>query len=203
MVVGYTAIFYGVAHKRAPRAKTDGPPMFKPVMSEVGARRGDALAARPPAVAAEDQSTPPARHWIFNRIDIWPSAPGWIAPLTDFTPVTDAQPDPRDGPAPVSKDGRPVRRSILRMVRWLRPSYPADWASAGVQGSVLLDLLIDPNGQPIEIKIAQGSGSQALDQSAARAANDWRFAPPRWNSQPVEVWARIEVRFVARENPAS
>jgi len=89
------------------------------------------------------------------------------------------------------------------MVRWLRPSYPADWASAGVQGSVLLDLLIDPNGQPIEIKIAQGSGSQALDQSAARAANDWRFAPPRWNSQPVEVWARIEVRFVARENPAS
>lgn len=175
--------------------------MLTPVISEVGERRGDALAAKPPAAPVDDQSTPPARHWVFAPIDIWPSAPGWSPTLSDFTPVTDGRPDPPDTP-PISQGGRPVRRPILRMVRWLRPSYPVDWALAGVQGSVVLDLLISPNGRPVEINVAQGSGSPELDRSAARAASDWRFAPPRWRSQPVEVWGRVEVRFVAHAGEA-
>lgn len=202
VLVGYALLFYLVAHTRAPRSSSEGAPMLSPVISKVGVRRGEALAARPPAVAAEDQSMPPAQHWIFPPIDLWPSAPGWTASPSEFTPVTDAQPDPPEKPPAVDKGGRPVRRSILRMARWLRPSYPADWASAGVQGSVVLDLLISPDGQPIEIKVTQGSGFQELDQSAAHAASNWRFAPPRWNSRPVEVWGRIDVRFVARANNA-
>lgn len=197
VLTGYALLFYVVAHTRAPRSSTDGAPMLTPVISQVGVRRGDAPAAKPPAAAGDDQSVAPALHWIFPPIDLWPSAPGWSATPSEFTPVTDAKPDPPDKPPPVSQGGRRIRRSILRMVRWLRPSYSVDRASAGVHGAVVLDLLISPSGQPVEIKVARSSGFQELDQSTVHAASDWRFAPPRWNSRPVEVWGRIEVRFVA------
>jgi len=200
LVIGYAALFYGIAHTRAPPTKTGGLPMLTPVISEVGTRRGDALTAKPLAIGSEDESTPPARHWIFPPIDIWPSASSWSATLSEFTPVTDAQPDPRDTQGLHQHDGPPVNnaragRSTLRMVRWLRPTYPIDWASAGVQGSVVLDLLIDAHGQPLEVVVARGSGSSELDETTLRAARFWRFSPPRFKSRPVEVWGRVEVQY--------
>lgn len=202
---GYLGLLYGVTHTAARRSESTGPPMLTPVISEVGMRRGDALAARPPPTAVEDESsesTPPVRHWIFAPIDIWPSTPGRSATLSEFTPVSEARADPRDlEPAPQNQQpaNKPRRRpSTLRLVRWLRPQYPPDWAAAGVSGSVVLDLLIDPSGKPIAITVAQSSGSAPLDAAALTAAKSWRFAPPRWKSGPVEVWGRVEVRFRPR-----
>jgi TonB family protein len=147
----------------------------------------------------EDQLTPPPGHWRFPPIDIWPSAPSWSPVLTDTTPVTDAQADPPDTQTP-PQEGQPtqkpaLRRSHLRMVRWFRPEYRMEWALTGLEGSVVLDLLIDPNGQPVQTLVAQRSGSPELDEAALRAAHLWRFAPPSWKSRPVEVWGRVEVRF--------
>ncbi len=190
LIAGHAALFYGIARPRATRSSnTGGTPMFGPVVSQVWrAPRGSALAARPPAPSAADTSSPPSRHWTFPAIDVWPSAAGWSPTLTEFTPVTDAQadaPDVRAAP----------RRQHLRMVRWLRPAYPADLAQAGVEGSVLLDISIDARGQPVATTVDQSSGSAELDRAAVRAASLWRFAPPLWKSRPVAVTCRIEVRF--------
>jgi protein TonB len=84
------------------------------------------------------------------------------------------------------------------MVSWLRPEYRADAALAGLECSVVLDLLIAPDGKPVQIALAKGSGTPDLDQAALQAARRWRFAPPRWNSRPVEVWGRVELRFHRR-----
>lgn len=202
LAIVYIALLYGLAHTRAPRSNTNGVPWLTAVISEAGVRRGDTLSARPPAGTLEDDSIPPARHWIFSPIDIWPSEAGWSASVSGFTPVSDARADPRDVQTPI-QTGRPGEkprrnRSTLRMVRWLRPAYPPDLALAGVQGTVVLDLLIDPDGKPVKITVVQGSGSPELDKAASGAANFWRFAPPRWNSRPVEVWGRVEVRFHQR-----
>ncbi len=202
LLSGYLGLLYGVTHTGARRSRSTGLPMLTPVISEVGVRRGDALMGRPPPTAVEDESTPPSRHWIFDPIDIWPSTPGRTAALSEFTPVSEARADPRDlEPAPQNQQSakKPGRRpSTLRLVRWLRPQYPADWAAAGVSGSVVLDLLIDPGGKPVAISVAQSSGSAQLDAAALTAAQRWRFAPPRWKSGPVEVWGRVEVRFRPR-----
>jgi TonB family protein len=174
--------------------------MFGPVISEV-LRRGAPLTSRPldlePAV--EDQLTPPPRYWRFPPIDIWPTAGGSSSILTDTTPVTDAQADPPDTQTP-PRDGQPTqkpasRRSKLRLIRWFRPEYRIEWALAGMEGSVVLDLLISANGQPGQTTMARHSGSPELDEAALRAANLWRFAPPSWKSRPIEVWGRVEVRF--------
>jgi TonB family protein len=199
LLTGYLGLLYGVTHTRAPRSEATGPPMLTPVISEVGVRRGDALVGRPPPAAGEDESPAPARHWIFAPIDIWPSTPGRSAALSEFTPVSEARADPRDSlqnQQPAKKPGR--RPSTLRLIRWLRPQYPPDWAAAGVSGSVVLDLLIDLSGKPVAITVAQSTGSTQLDAAALTAAKSWRFAPPRWKSGPVEVWGRVEVRFHQR-----
>jgi len=70
-----------------------------------------------------------------------------------------------------------------------------EWAVAGMDGSVLLEQRIDAHGQPIKTTVARGSGSPKLDEAALRAANAWRFAPPLWKSQPVDVSSQIELRF--------
>jgi TonB family protein len=205
LVIVHAALFYAMAQMRARQssntgAPLGGPSMFGPVISEAP-RRGAPLTSRAldlePGV--EDQSTPPPRHWRFPPIDIWPSAPGWSSILTDTPPVTDAQADPPDTQTP-TRNGQPnqkppPRPPKLRMVRWFRPEYRNEWALAGMDGSVVLDLLINPSGQPVQTTVAQHSGSPELDEAALRAANLWRFAPPTWKSRPIEVWGRVELRF--------
>lgn len=201
LVIFHAALFYAVAQMRARQSANTGEPlggpsMFGPVISE-GLRHGAPLTSRPLDLetVVADQLTPPPRHWRFPPIDIWPSAPSWSPVLVDTTPVTDAQADPPDTQAP-PQDGQPIkkpapRRSHLRMVRWFRPEYRMEWALTGMEGSVVLDLLIDPNGQPVRTTVAQRSGSPELDEAGLRAALLWRFAPPSWKSRPIEVWGRV------------
>jgi TonB family protein len=201
IAICHGALFYGIAHMRTPRtSNANGPPMFGPIVSKVWVRRSVTISSKPWWPDAEKPLTPPPHHWKFPPIDLWPSAPTSSATLSAFTPVTDARPDPPDTRTPL-QHGRLASksapgRSNLQMARWFRPVYyPIECTLPGLQGSVVLDLLIDPNGRPVEIKVAQSSGSLQLDGAALHAAGLWRFAPPLWKSQPVEVWGRIELRF--------
>src|SRR5262249_52521807 len=199
VVVCHVAFFYSLARTRAARASsTGGAPMFGPVISDVWRPpRGSPLAARPPAPSVEDSSIPPARHWTLPAIDIFPSAHSPTP--SEFTPVTEATADPPD--VQIVSQGKPsdkkpvASRQKLVMVLWVRPQYPNECAWAGMEGSVLLDLKIDASGQPVETAVAQSSGWKELDQAALHAATLWRFAPPRWESRPVAVTCRVEVRF--------
>ena len=96
--------------------------MFGPVISRVWQPRGSVLAARPPAPSVEDTSISPPHDWIFPPIDIWPSPTGWSPAPSEFTPVTEAR-------AGLPDAGAARRRQKLRMVRWLRPAYPAELAA--------------------------------------------------------------------------
>jgi TonB family protein len=191
LVLCYAAVFYSMSRIRALPSGADGPAAFGPVVSQIGEHR-DGMTSRG-FFPTENQSLQPPHDWIFPPIDIWPNPPGWSATLSEFTPVADAQPDPDEVDA--SSNIPASRRSRLHMVRWLRPAYPAEWALAGVEGSVVLELLIDANGQPLQTIVLRSSGSTQLDDSAVQAASAWRFAAPRWDSKPVEVSARVELRY--------
>jgi TonB family protein len=199
LVSCHVVLFYGISQTRAPKSSTDGPPMFGPVVSNEwrDLHQRSVTSRRWSGPMQKDQPAPPSRHWKFPPVDIWPSSASRPATLSGFTPVADAQPDPTDTQTPRDERANkpPVRLSKLRMVRWLRPEYPLEWAVAGMDGSVLLDQRIDAHGQPVKTTVARGSGSPQLDEAALHAANAWRFAPPLWKSQPVEVSSQIEVRF--------
>lgn len=75
------------------------------------------------------------------------------------------------------------------------PAYPAAARRRGIQGDVLLEVLVDEAGQPVRVSLKQGSGHASLDQAAMRAVQDWRFQPARRGGQPIIALALVPVRY--------
>ncbi|HJR13175.1 MAG TPA: energy transducer TonB [Rhodanobacteraceae bacterium] len=76
------------------------------------------------------------------------------------------------------------------------PAYPIQALRAGVQGTVLLKVLVDPSGKPAQVMIQRSSGSRVLDDAARRhVLAAWRFHPAIRDGQAIEAWAVVPVRF--------
>ncbi len=71
----------------------------------------------------------------------------------------------------------------------------------GYEGTVLLNVRVNPNGGVEEVKIAVSSGHSLLDESAMLSVKTWRFKPARRGDQPVAAWVRVPVRYTL-EPPA-
>ena len=74
------------------------------------------------------------------------------------------------------------------------PTTPTPLAKANYQGSILMWLVVGPEGRPHNIR-AQRSLGMGLDEKAVAAVNTWRFQPATLNGQPVAVEVNVEVRF--------
>lgn len=76
------------------------------------------------------------------------------------------------------------------------PAYPIQALRAGVQGTVLLKVLVDANGNPVQVLIAHSSGSRALDAAArSHVLAAWRFHPAQRGGRAIEAWALVPIRF--------
>lgn len=65
-----------------------------------------------------------------------------------------------------------------------------------MQGTVLLRVLVDETGKPVDVQIEHGSGYALLDRSAReQVLAGWRFQPAIVNGQAVRAWARVPVSF--------
>jgi TonB family protein len=74
------------------------------------------------------------------------------------------------------------------------PEYSEEARKAKWQGAVLLQLVVDENGVPQEIRVVKSLGL-GLDQKAIEAVQKWRFKPGLKDGKPVPVSANIEVNF--------
>ncbi len=73
--------------------------------------------------------------------------------------------------------------------------YPLEAKKRGVQGRVLMDLLIDTNGKVRDVKIIE-TPDEDLGQAAAAAAKGFVFKPALVSSQAVAVRIQYAYRFV-------
>jgi len=74
------------------------------------------------------------------------------------------------------------------------PQYSEEARKAKWQGAVLLSLVVDETGKPIDIKVVRPLGL-GLDEKAIEAVSQWKFKPGTLNGKPVKVQAQIEVTF--------
>ena len=65
---------------------------------------------------------------------------------------------------------------------------------AGVQGTVVLQVEVAPDGRPQNIRVAKGLGS-ALNELAVEAVKRWAFKPAYKNGKPVSADLTVEVNF--------
>ena len=74
------------------------------------------------------------------------------------------------------------------------PEYTPEALEAKLTGAVLLTLVVDPEGNPTEIKVVKGLG-KGLDEKAVECVQKWHFKPATHNSEPVSVKATVEINF--------
>jgi protein TonB len=76
------------------------------------------------------------------------------------------------------------------------PWYPPSAYSKGIQGTVLIDVVIEPTGManPKSIKVISGP-DPALDQAAEQTVRDARYWPACRGSTAVRVHIHIPIQF--------
>lgn len=88
---------------------------------------------------------------------------------------------------------------LPRVVREVRPNYTADAMRAKVQGTVLIEAVVMPDGTVGQVQVVRSLDTVfGLDQEAIKAAKQWRFAPGTRMGQPVAVLVTIELTFTLR-----
>jgi protein TonB len=77
-----------------------------------------------------------------------------------------------------------------------RPPYPLAARRLGIEGRVLLEVVVRSDGSPATVSVRQSSGYQMLDDSAADTVRSrWRFIPARRDGVPVESTVTVPIRF--------
>lgn len=84
--------------------------------------------------------------------------------------------------------------SAPRAIHTPDPEYSEEARKAKYQGTVVLWLIVDPEGRPRELKVARQLG-MGLDQKAMDAVRNWRFEPAMKDGRPVAVQINVEVNF--------
>lgn len=77
----------------------------------------------------------------------------------------------------------------------VRIPYPPEAKKAGIQGPVVMDLLIDQNGKVRDVKLISGPG-YGLNEAATEAAKSFQFKPGKVEDRTVAVRIRYSYRFV-------
>lgn len=97
------------------------------------------------------------------------------------------------------RDDRAVRRighgvSAPVLIYSVTPQYSPLAKTDKISGNVLVNLVVDQNGIPTNVRIVRGIG-YGLDEEAVEAVRKYRFKPAMENGQPVPVELNLMVNF--------
>lgn len=143
--------------------------------------------------------------------------PSTGAPITIFAePVAEEQPEGRDleaveEAAPEAEDTPtlpdvPLERMVLAFAEqmptiqgglgayYINIEYPRAAIEAGIQGRLVLDFIVEPDGHPTSIRVLK-SLHPLCDSAAVRALRRTLFMPGRQNGEAVPVRMRLPVSF--------
>ncbi|MGE0393345.1 MAG: energy transducer TonB [Vicinamibacterales bacterium] len=87
--------------------------------------------------------------------------------------------------------------SAPKLLKIVQPQYTADAMRAKVQGVVVLECIVMPDGTVGEARVKR-SLPFGLDDEAIKAARQWRFSPGLRQGEPVPVIIAIELSFSLR-----
>ena len=86
-----------------------------------------------------------------------------------------------------------------RLLREVTPRYTAEAMRAKVQGVVLVEAVVLPDGSVGDVTVVRSLDRVfGLDEEAIKAARQWRFLPGTRFGEPVAVLVTIELSFTLR-----
>ena len=97
------------------------------------------------------------------------------------------------GAGPATTGGAPTQ---LEYAIAPAPPYPRESLRNGDEGLVVLQVLVDVDGRPLEVEVAEGSGHRLLDRAARRhVLAHWRFRPAIRDGRPVQAVGLVPIQF--------
>ncbi|HXU45436.1 MAG TPA: TonB family protein [Thermoanaerobaculia bacterium] len=88
--------------------------------------------------------------------------------------------------------GQAIRPPVA--VTRVEPRYTEEARKIRLQGTVVLEAIIDEQGRVTNVNILKGL-SFGLDREAANAVSQWRFRPATLEGRPVKVYFNLTVQF--------
>ena len=132
------------------------------------------------------------------RVQIVQTAPT-ITAVTNVKPLEPVPPPAAVAPAPVvAAAPAPAPRNPVKVAAVVdaksceKPAYPAASLRAGETGIVLLNFLIDVDGNVLDSKVERSSGSRRLDEAAREGLKLCKFRAATVDGRPEQSWARME-----------
>jgi len=101
-----------------------------------------------------------------------------------------------EGPAGPAIGPMQISGNVLAPVRIYSPDprYPEEARHARVQGVVILQTIINTDGNVTDVKVLKGLPS-GLTEAAVSAVSSWKFKPATLEGQPVAVYYLVTVSF--------
>ncbi len=105
------------------------------------------------------------------------------------------------GLAPAQDSGQSASKvQRPEVLKQIDPEYTREARDAGLEGTVLLTIVVNKYGTPSRVTVKKGiveppRDDLGLNESAVESVRKWRFRPGTKDGQPVAVLATVEVNF--------
>jgi TonB family protein len=119
-------------------------------------------------------------------------------PLKASTPATESAPPKPEPPVvepPLTSTPAfiPVERDP-QIVKLEKPEFPVFVWNMGIEGRVVVRVLIDPNGKPLDSQILKSTNT-VFEQPVIDAVMKSQFTPAQMGQGPVAAWLTIPFKF--------
>ena len=161
----------------------------------------------PKEISAKASDVPPVRRGVTtvigssdsNAAAPMPAGPGTgtgIVGAPARVQIAD-EPPPPEAPKPTPPRA-PISGGVLngKAINLPKPAYPPIAKAARAAGTVVVQVLIDENGNVVSAHAV--SGHPLLQGAAVGAARQAKFSPTKLSGQPVKVTGVIQYNFVAQ-----
>ncbi len=131
---------------------------------------------------------PPTREPVLDQEVI-------VSEGSEYVPPNNTEPAPDIGPTQPTNPG-PLPSTRLEYASAPAPIYPREAMLDGIEGTVLLKVLVDVDGKPLSVEIERSSGNRRLDDAARRQVlRKWMFRPAIRDGQAIQVYGMVPVSF--------
>lgn len=155
-------------------------------------------------VSVKKEEPPPPRKPVELKVEKFkPKVPVRVQPVqrpvvqpvvtTEVTPMSTPVVEAPVEPGPV--ETAPVETVPSALAYSSRTPIPYPSGRTREEGTVLLRVLVGPDGVPQEITIEKSSGFVRLDRAAKAGVMKWRFQPGTRNGQPIAAYGLVPIAF--------
>jgi protein TonB len=148
----------------------------------------------PQGISAPDEEPNPVIG--FNAVPSLLAGPvGVPAGIPPVAALLAPAPPAKPAPPPPRREVVPIGGSVqeAKLIRKVTPEYPSLAKAARAQGTVILEVQVDEEGNVIEVRVLRDL--PLLTEAAVRAVRQWKYSPTLLNGEPVRVMSTVTVNF--------